>query len=386
MAAPNNAYRNKSLWMRGGTTNYEHKTAILQEDKATMLERFYIDDLVSVKVDGTNDGVIGVVIIGGDNEKMHNITTRGGVGRVSVNGQTARLLNDAGLNTKGMSDVPILIDSSLGNFTAKATHKSAYYFDGLAKMQYKTWDEEKNKWGLWLEMDVINNVPQNTESEEISSVSFNRITPGMRAHGIILRSCHENSEGVYFSQESTPQYATGTPINFTNTSVTYYMNTGTVQDVSETGGDYATELFTDSILNLKYSPSDTVELYITDTPTYKKWIEYGYSVPLDYICVLNVKEWTYEPSTPEKFDYNGYSSTSQALAENESMSLGPSRSIYFDSSIGKAYKSYSGYSPNWVFGDIADEGYYSFGNAYFVIKVYYIDSSGYYTELEPINK
>lgn len=104
MAAPNNAYRNKSLWMRGGTTNYEHKVAILQEDKATMLERFYLDDLVSVKVDGTNDGVIGAVIIGGDNEKMHNIATRGGVGRVRVNGQTARLLNDAGLNTRAKAE------------------------------------------------------------------------------------------------------------------------------------------------------------------------------------------------------------------------------------------------------------------------------------------
>src|SRR5690606_3667445 len=128
MAAPNNAYRNKSLWMRGGTTNYEHKVAILQEDKATMLERFYLDDLVAVKVDGTNDGVIGAVIIGGDNEKMHNITTRGGVGRVRVQGQTARLLNDAGLNTLGLVINSLGVEYTYTNWmiVASLEFKSAY--------------------------------------------------------------------------------------------------------------------------------------------------------------------------------------------------------------------------------------------------------------------
>lgn len=190
MAAPSNAYRNKSLWMRGGTTNYEHKVAILQEDKATMLERFYLDDLVAVKVDGTNDGVIGAVIIGGDNEKMHNITTRGGVGRVRVQGQTARLLNDAGLNTKGNATIEDII-VQWGNLVAlQIKYDSAYYLSSSnLGLRWRVGG------GAWSDVTLHTYLAQNSTLSLVGE--FN---PDLEiGQSVELQLVHTNPEGTYYS-------------------------------------------------------------------------------------------------------------------------------------------------------------------------------------------
>lgn len=103
MAAPIGAYRNRSLFARKGTADIEHLIAILQVSENVMKARFYLDDLVAAKLPDGTEGVAGAVIIGGANEAMHNLTTRGG----SYYGDDEddnkiRLLNDAGLNTKGL--------------------------------------------------------------------------------------------------------------------------------------------------------------------------------------------------------------------------------------------------------------------------------------------
>ena len=303
MAAPNNAYRNKSLWMRGGTTNYEHKTAILQEDKATMLERFYLDDLVSVKVDGTNDGVIGAVIIGGDNEKMHNITTRGGVGRVRVQGQTARLLNDAGLNTKGKSsEVPL--DIELGHRSAKTgivKFKAAYYL-GSGAVDYGIRFRQTGGW-----QELYGDVPISPAGELSRDFKFPKLTPNA---SIEVQSFIRNAEGEYISNSVTSIVFTEA-VMMSYDNVPYQglcnaqKNTAVYYDVDEI--TIGTMFFTDSSMQVPAPSggySDGVNYYsynvnsgVTDiwscyTPPVRSGIAYiNYDPNSDYMaCVLDGTE------------------------------------------------------------------------------------------------
>src|SRR5690606_33551784 len=111
--------------------------AKLDTSYSVMKSRFYLDDFVNI--DGV--GVIGCVTIGGANASMHNITTRGGVGR---NGNMI-LLNDAGLNTMGLGvysgasvqlDVGILVSFYVN---------SAWYIN--TDYAYVKW--RKNPSGAW---------------------------------------------------------------------------------------------------------------------------------------------------------------------------------------------------------------------------------------------
>lgn len=138
MAAPISAYRNGKLNMGTPSDPKSHLIAILQTSKSVMLSRFYLDDLLPVKLPDGTDGVVGAVIIGGENEKMHNITTRGGGGRIMVAGQPARLLNDAGLNTLGIVTAfspPSTMDRD--NRTIDGSEfKTAFYLGGLVGIRY----------------------------------------------------------------------------------------------------------------------------------------------------------------------------------------------------------------------------------------------------------
>jgi hypothetical protein len=97
MAASFYAYTNRELNVQDSTGTKKHYVAKLDTSYNVMKSRFYLDNFVNV--DGV--GVVGCVTIGGANASMHNLTTRGGIGR---NGNMI-LLNDAGLNTKGISYV-----------------------------------------------------------------------------------------------------------------------------------------------------------------------------------------------------------------------------------------------------------------------------------------
>ena len=126
MSAPIIAYRTKSLFV----DSKEHLIAKLQVDYATMKSRFHLDEVLTVQIDETTNGVIGLVTIGGSNEAMHNITTRGGVGRIG----NMRMLNDGGLNTKGKI-TEFNIDTEVPNRTAKTNDikfLTAWYIDSIA--------------------------------------------------------------------------------------------------------------------------------------------------------------------------------------------------------------------------------------------------------------
>ncbi len=127
MEAPIQAYRDFALKVNRGSSEITTLCAIMQVSKTIMLQRFYLDELLSLSK-GT-DGVVGLVEVGGTNEKMHNITTRGGVLRLHNNGKTYRALNDAGLNTLGVANYNSVRNQHGYGVIIRVYVKSAFYVD-----------------------------------------------------------------------------------------------------------------------------------------------------------------------------------------------------------------------------------------------------------------
>lgn len=153
MSAPIIAYRTKSLFI----DSKEHLIAKLQVDYATMKSRFYLDEVLTVQIDENTNGVIGCITIGGTNESMHNIATRGGVGRIG----NMIMLNDAGLNTKGnaiYSGVSVQLDVGI---LVTLYVNSAFYID--SDYAYVKW--RKNPSGAWQTNTTSTGFDKNTSQE-----------------------------------------------------------------------------------------------------------------------------------------------------------------------------------------------------------------------------
>lgn len=141
MAAPNNAYRTKTVRLQKGS-EVTHQLAILHVNKATHLDRFYLDGILTVMLESGAEGMIGIVNEGSNNFYMHN-TSRHGSGR---HGSEGIWLNDGGLNTLG--EISNLSDALLySNFITVATRpKSAWYVNtsdwGIEiKLVSQTWTQ-----------------------------------------------------------------------------------------------------------------------------------------------------------------------------------------------------------------------------------------------------
>ena len=96
---------------------------ILDPNYNTFKTRFYLDEVI-----GGKEGVVGLVDPTGDNAKMHNLTTRGGKGRIG----NMQILNDGGLNTKALAlweDNPSFYNSAYNGFIVTIRCYSAYYVD-----------------------------------------------------------------------------------------------------------------------------------------------------------------------------------------------------------------------------------------------------------------
>lgn len=196
MSAPISAYRDGKLNMGQPSDPKSHLIAILQTSKAVMLSRFYLDELLPVKLPDGTDGVVGAVIIGGANEEMHNITTRGGGGRIMVAGQPARLLNDAGLNTSGIiNDLgSILEENNVENFIIPTiTSKSAYWVDGTFGVEYSI------NGGAWTKIPIS----YQTANNEVTVTDFNIAEYFEYNQEVSIRLYHENAEKTYRSNTLT---------------------------------------------------------------------------------------------------------------------------------------------------------------------------------------
>lgn len=119
MAAIPEAYTGLTL----NKSDCEHLIAKLDTDYTTMKTRFYLDDVVGLK-----EGVVGLVNPLGANAKYHNLTTRGGKGRVG----NMQMLNDGGLNTKPLAEwvnESGYYGSTYDGFLISVECFSAYYLD-----------------------------------------------------------------------------------------------------------------------------------------------------------------------------------------------------------------------------------------------------------------
>lgn len=191
MAAPAGAYRSKSLFIRDASGNKEHLCAILQVDRATMLSRFYLDGIIALKQPDGTDGVVGAVIIGGTNETMHNVATRGGVGRVRLPGGTARLLNDAGLNTYGFASLGSYITSWANHLRMTINVLSAFYVNtDNVGIRYK-----KSTSPTWISFMFGTTLAENS-STQISQLINPELTLG---DTLQIQFITVNAEGTWYS-------------------------------------------------------------------------------------------------------------------------------------------------------------------------------------------
>lgn len=186
MSAPKQAYKSKSIVING----IRHNCTKLQVSEATHKSRFYLDGYVS-----SGEGIVGFVEIGGENANMHNLTKRGGSGRAMHGGKMVRMLNDGGLNTKGLSGDT---QSHLvyRNFvTLRLSPKSAWYLDSNdfgfeIKTQNQTWAQaEKFSFGY---ISKAIQLP----------LKYYLIRPNNFGDGSVnIRAFVSNIEGVNYSNE-----------------------------------------------------------------------------------------------------------------------------------------------------------------------------------------
>lgn len=179
MAAPFFAYTNKEL----NIGSSKHYIAKLDTSYNTMKSRFYLDDFVNV--DGV--GVIGCVAIGGANEAMHNIATRGGVGRIG----NMRMLNDAGLNTYGNAIVGAFLYKWANNIGVNSEFLASWYSDSTnLGIRYKK--TSSSSWVTLMFNELL--------LKQTSVNSLRHITPTFDPFDSVdIQLININEEGTYYS-------------------------------------------------------------------------------------------------------------------------------------------------------------------------------------------
>jgi hypothetical protein len=129
MSAPAEAYRSTSIFVRNMANSSDLKTliAILQVDKATMLDRFYLDGILGLALPDGTEGVVGYCRIGSVNYYMHAPPRLGSVAVADPASCVA--MNDAGLNTLPFASTPVMFLDNFAGQVALQTQvfKSSYY-------------------------------------------------------------------------------------------------------------------------------------------------------------------------------------------------------------------------------------------------------------------
>jgi hypothetical protein len=96
---------------------------------ALIKSNFYLDDIIAFKARYAGveyHGFWGTCIVGSANYYMHKISRRLDIGGPTF-GSDKRTFNDAGLNTLGISEVPVCTNKQSGANVFQAFFKSAYY-------------------------------------------------------------------------------------------------------------------------------------------------------------------------------------------------------------------------------------------------------------------
>lgn len=242
MAAGTNNYFNIDYYWRGSnnvamivnpakTQQFGTSISDLNQLLAFIKATFYLDDVVGFKANYNGvdyHGFWGVVITGGVNEKMHR---RNRWLEIHADTTTANkhFLNDAGLNTKGISVTQSTDSPQIDSFKVKATFKSAFFvptnqFGVRYRMLTGT------GYTSWFEVIVDSVRAQNTIFEEIiylPNVSQDYVGVG---DFVMYTTFIINNEGRYDSSDVTAQKVELVPVQLKSPDasspvLTYYTNT-----------------------------------------------------------------------------------------------------------------------------------------------------------------
>lgn len=146
MPAPSNAYLTKSFNSNSASGQLVYNSrAIIQADKATLLSRFYLDDVFPLNdIDGST-GFTGLVYETGNNSRYHNINRIGSIRRRGENGGVQANYTDAGLNTTGHAAIQQLKTTAVNHIKLNTQFKTAFY-DGSTEHGFYVKGSSDNTW------------------------------------------------------------------------------------------------------------------------------------------------------------------------------------------------------------------------------------------------
>lgn len=253
MAAPANAYLYKlgfkksstlyhlvAKFRKGSKANngYYDTTASRSADSTviTALMRniknwFHLDGIYSIGQTNYANGFVGYVVVGGGNEKYHNITTRGGHKIYGANGTIYRVLNDAGLNTKGYGNVSpeYAFDNAIKLVVA---YVAPFYLSCTYTFQYK---DRNGTWRTLSGSDFNNRVVPAKGNLAFQTTGFSNISEGDGPFNMQWKLLCTNDEGTIEISSSIDVKATaymyqveafGTSSSSTSVPSTVYSGNG----------------------------------------------------------------------------------------------------------------------------------------------------------------
>lgn len=189
MAAGNENYHTKKLNYKKGTVR-RSPIALLNADVATLKERFYLDSLFMLP----GFGFIGGTKVGTFNHGMHNQSRV--VGFKWHKGGQMDSYNDAGLNTLGKSDVPLVESAKVGDIKLSATLFTSAYFVSTSEYGFQYYQD-----GIWVSWGGFGALgAAQTTNKSLSAVSI----PGFKAGDtVLIRTFLINNEGYYASSANS---------------------------------------------------------------------------------------------------------------------------------------------------------------------------------------
>lgn len=254
MAAPANAYLNRLGFKTSSTlyqmvakfrkgskadNGYYDTTASRSADSAVISALllniknwFHLDGIYNIGLTNYANGFVGYVIVGGSNEKYHNMATRGGHKIYGGNGTIYRVLNDAGLNTKGYGNVSP--DYAFDNLIKLVVaYVAPFYLSCTYTFQYK------DKGGTWRTLsgsDFNNRVVPAKGNLAFQTTGFGYISEGDGPFTMQCKLICTNDEGTVEVSNSINVKATaymyqmeafGTSSSSTSVPQTVYSGNGT---------------------------------------------------------------------------------------------------------------------------------------------------------------
>lgn len=394
MSAPSNSYHNNGNTKLPISKGSQENTlvAIYTADYNTnslVKNTFYLDVIFrpEKKVSGALQGTfIGGVIVGGANEIMHNPARFSKQRLGKTTGTVVKICNDAGLNTLGITvGKPVPSSKVFTNVQIPITYKSAFYVNtDISGWQFRIWNSTTNNWEGWSDGGNLGTALQNTQYSFTASVVFSDVSTDLKTHGFQVRPYITNVEGTYYGQISDAIFVTGLLTEVkegdwnTGTPNTFYRDKLDILGAEDGRDPGITRFYTDDTLNSLFQPNG-IFTYWRDA---SNWLTYGLSQIAGEYCVIRTgtASGSGSPSSPLTYDYNGYNQNSQTAAEDEVLNNTGSHvgTLYLDENESKAWLTYSGSYPAWVFSNKANQGYYAHGNIANVESVLYVDANGVY--------